>query len=207
MRIGLVPLAAKPFHAGHDGLIRIASKENDEVHVYVSLSDRENVSGAAMEKIWRELIEPTLPHNVVITFVVSPVGTIYKVLGDAQAEATTQNVYTVYSDTTDIGVNFNTLNKYAGNLISSGQIFLKGIKRTETVDVSGSQMRQWLAQGDKQSFVSKLPKGLDGDKVWHVLTSMKPGPKKKKPAGSEKKPAGEQAETLLRSYVGLLIKG
>ena len=33
-------MAAKPYHAGHDGLVRIAASENDEVLLFVSTSDR-----------------------------------------------------------------------------------------------------------------------------------------------------------------------
>ena len=38
--IGLVPMSAKPYHTGHDGLVRIAASENDEVLLFVSISDR-----------------------------------------------------------------------------------------------------------------------------------------------------------------------
>ena len=40
MRIGLVPMSAKPFHRGHAGLIEIAAKENDKVIVFVGLGSR-----------------------------------------------------------------------------------------------------------------------------------------------------------------------
>ena len=40
MRIGLVPMAAKPYHAGHHALVTAAAKENDKVLLYISLSDR-----------------------------------------------------------------------------------------------------------------------------------------------------------------------
>jgi hypothetical protein len=55
MKIGIVPMSAKPFHAGHDALIKFAAghelleplvklgfaeQENDQVNVYVSYSSR-----------------------------------------------------------------------------------------------------------------------------------------------------------------------
>ena len=55
MKIGIVPMSAKPFHAGHNSLIRFAAgielldelvnlgfaeQSNDKVNVYVSYSSR-----------------------------------------------------------------------------------------------------------------------------------------------------------------------
>ena len=40
MKIGLVPMAAKPYHAGHHELVKMAALQNDKVFVYVSTSDR-----------------------------------------------------------------------------------------------------------------------------------------------------------------------
>jgi citrate lyase synthetase len=210
--IGLVPMAAKPYHAGHDGLVRIAAQENDEVLLFVSLSDRDEVSGEAMGQIWKTMIEPTLPTNVKVAYGGSPVGNVYKVLGDADKEQS-EDVFSVYSDPTDIQENYKTLDKYAGNLMAKGQVKLRPVERTSTVDVSGTKMRQLLAQGDKKAFISMLPKGIDGGKVWDLLTTMKPQPKKKA-AGSAKKPAATKpgpapkktrAEGLLRRYVRLLL--
>tara|TARA_B100000700_G_scaffold222517_1_gene245253 strand:- start:790 stop:1539 length:750 start_codon:yes stop_codon:yes gene_type:complete len=40
MKIGLVPMSAKPYHIGHHKLIDIAAKENDVTFVFVSFSSR-----------------------------------------------------------------------------------------------------------------------------------------------------------------------
>ena len=40
MKIGLVPMSAKPFHRGHAGLIEIAASENDQVLVFVGFGSR-----------------------------------------------------------------------------------------------------------------------------------------------------------------------
>ncbi len=204
-KIGLVPMSAKPYHAGHDGLVRIAAKENDEVHLYVSTSDRDEVSGAAMERIWKECIEPTLPGNVRTIYGGSPVGNVIKEVGDANEKGST-DTFSVYSDPEDIK-KFSVLSKYAGNLMAQHQIILRGIERSSTVDVSGTQMRQWLVAGDKASFVAHLPRALDGERVWNILTTMKPEPKKAKAAGAKKTPAAKEvkAEGMLRSLVRLHV--
>lgn len=187
MRIGLVPLSGKPVHAGHVGLIKIASRENDHVLLFVSLSDRKRpgevtILGSDMEKIWKGHIEPTLPGNVSITYTSggSPVRYVYETIGKANEEGS-EDTYVIYSDPVDIEHNYpeRNLEKYAGDLYAKGRIILEPIQRTETVDVSGTKMRAWLASGDKESFVSHLPPGIDGDAVWDTLSkpATQPTPK------------------------------
>lgn len=177
-RIGLVPMAAKPYHAGHDGLVRLAAVENDDVHLYVSLSDRDSISGKGMTQVWKELIEPSLPTNVTVTYGGSPVGNVYKELGDAE-KAGSPDTFTVYSDPTDAAENYKTLDRYAGGLIAKGQVEIQSVPRTSTVDISGTQMRQWFDADDKASFVAKMPYMVDGNKVWDILKANPPGPPKK----------------------------
>jgi len=186
-RIGLIPISGKPYHAGHDGLVRLAAKENDEVHVFVSLSDRDNISGSGMERVWQQLIVPSLPDNVKVTYGGSPVGNVFKEVGDANKEGS-PNTYSIYSDPTDAATNYKTLDRYAGDLIARGQLKLRPVARTSTVDISGTQMRQWFDADDKQSFISGLPKSIDGNKVWEILKSAKLiTPLAKKKPGAAKK--------------------
>ena len=60
MNIGLLPISAKPYHAGHHALVEMAAGANDEVLLYVSISDRKRkgelpISGADMKKVWEEV--------------------------------------------------------------------------------------------------------------------------------------------------------
>lgn len=196
--IGLVPMASRPYHAGHDALIRIASEENNRVIVYVSTTDRENVSGEAMTKVWKNMIEPTLPSNVEIVYGGSPVGNAFKVMGDAD-QAGSVDTYTIYSDTEDAN-RFDALHKYAGNMVANGQIKLRAVERPSTVNVSGTQMRQWLASGDQSNFIAHLPRGIDGEAVWSLLKSSTPT--KQIPKKNKKTPA---SEGLVREFVRLQL--
>lgn len=223
-KIGIVPMSAKPYHAGHDGLVRLAAKENDEVHLYVSTSDRDEVSGKAMAQIWKDQIEPTLPGNVKVTYGGSPVGFSYKDIGEAD-KAGSQDTFLIYSDPEDASTNFPDANlqKYAPNMFASGRIKTRPVERTSTVDVSGTKMRGFLASGDKKSFLKYLPPGLDGEAVWQTLTTMKPEPKDKGKKGTEKPAAAKAAatkapakkgakkpvrgEALLRGFVRTVLGG
>lgn len=195
-KIGIVPMSAKPLHAGHYGLILLAAKENDVVHLYVSLSDRDEVSGKAMEKIWKEIIEPTLPENVIVTYGGSPVGNAWKDVGDANLAGST-DTYKIYSDPVDAEANFpdSLMQKYAPDLFKNGQLTTRPVERASTVDVSGTKMRQFLKNNDEASFLRFMPRQIDGQRVWNILKSMAPLPKKKKSV----------AEVLLRAYIRTLL--
>jgi citrate lyase synthetase len=167
MKIGIVPGSFKPYTVGHDKLVRLAASDCDEVHVYASLADRENVSGAAMQEVWRSCIEPSLPGNVTVTYGGSPIGNAYKEMGEA-SERFSNDAFYVYSATEDMGRFSNeALQKYAPNV----DVVRVGLDRTETDGISGTRMRSWLANGNKDEFVSNLPKTIDGDLAWNILFS------------------------------------
>lgn len=206
-KIGIVPLSGKPYHVGHDMLVRLAARENDEVHLYVSTTTRDSVSGEAMAKIWKDQIEPTLPDNVRVTYGGSPVVNAYKDIGDANKSGS-RDTFRIYSDPEDAATNFPDVNlmKYAPELFTSGRLVRRPVERTSTVNISGTKMRGFLDSGDKASFLRYMPPALNGSKVWDTLQSMKPVPKSPKP----KKIASKKTvhgESLLRTLVQLLLRG
>jgi len=194
--IGLVPMAAKPYHAGHDGLVRIASEENDEVHLFVSTSDRTrkgemSIYGEDMKRIWDDYIEPSLPDNVKVIYGGVPVQHVYEDLENAEASRDRVTKFRIYSDSEDIlKYTDASLMKSAPKLFERGQIELRGVDRNETVNVSGTKMRAMLAAGDVKSFAAFLPPAVRGNaaQIISILT---------------RKPMGE---ALLRKYVGSLLR-
>lgn len=177
--IALIPLAAKPYHAGHDGLVRIASSENDEVHLFVSISDRARtgemkIDGETMFMIWKDYIEDALPDNVksfIDYTVTAPVSKVYNELENAESQGS-QDVYTIYSDVDDIRkYTDEMLSKVAPKLFSKGQIQRRGIERTETVDVSGTEMREFIEDGDIVGFTALLPPAIQqhGKEIFDLL--------------------------------------
>jgi hypothetical protein len=170
MKIGIIPMSAKPYHVGHDMLVNLAASECNEVHLFVSTSDRENVSGEAMTHMWKNHIEKTLPGNVVITYGGSPITNAWKDIGQA-SEIESMDTYVIYSDPDDLSQNFpnDRLEKYASWLFHAGQVTLRPVKRTETVNVSGTEMRLYLASNEKDNFVRKLPRNINSDIYWAAL--------------------------------------
>ncbi|NBP03956.1 MAG: hypothetical protein EBU90_28435 [Proteobacteria bacterium] len=195
MKIGLVPMSAKPYHAGHDGLVRIASNENDIVKLFVSTSDRTRsgelkVSGDTMQTIWWDYIEPTLPENVTPDYGGIPVSKVYLELEKAETEGST-DIYTIYSDEEDIlKYTDESLIKAAPTLFTNGQIVRRGISRSETVQVSGTEMREFLEDGDLVGFVALLPQAIQqhGKEIFELLQDEIVG------------------ENLLRKYVKTILE-
>lgn len=196
MKIGLLGMSAKPYHAGHDGLVRIASDENDSVLLFVSTTDRARsgelrVSGDTMQTIWWDYIEPTLPQNVTPDYGGIPVTKVYAELETAEAEGST-DTYVIYSDEEDIlKYTDEALNKSAPNLFANGQIERRGISRSETVQVSGTEMREFLEDNDVVGFIALLPPAIqkNGKEIFDMLQDEIVG------------------ESLLRRYVKTILEG
>lgn len=197
--IGLIAGSYKPFHAGHDAIIRMAARECDEVHLYVSVSDRikkgeAGVLGADMAKLWQQTIEKSLPANVKVTYGGSPIGNVWKELGAAN-ENKSQDDYVLYSDPTDMAQNFKPelLEKYCGDLYARGGVRIRPVDRSSTVEVSGTRMREFLAKGDKENFIKFLPKGIDSELVWNTLWKSANSLPEKPAVGTKKAPTAKKA--------------
>ena len=203
MKIGIVPMSGKPVHAGHYGLIMLASKECDEVHLYVSTTDRGIISGEAMKKIWLTEIIPTLPPNVEVTLGGSPIRNAWADVGQASEEGS-QDTYLMYSDVVDAAANFPdaAFQRYAANLFTNGQIMRRPVERTSTVNISGTKMRQFIQDDDKESFLRYLPNKINGEKVWQILTQHVPG--RHRQLTSEAQPGSFVKNDSLKLTVGQL---
>ena len=204
MRIGLVPLSAKPYHAGHHALVSKASQQNDEVLLHVSLVDRRRkgefpITGNSMKRIWEEEIENILPGNVTVVYGGSPVRNIYKILQDAEEKVITQNdlehTYTVYSDPSDTAINFSEANrlKYFPTAYDEGYVkfaaemdpdaFTRGVG---TPDIRGEDLRASLQSKDMQAFVEKMPPGVNVENIYNILQ-------------------GQIDEQILKDYIHILL--
>ena len=184
--LGLVPMAGKPLHLGHWKLIEKAAGENDGVVIYTSSSDRIKkgefpIKGDEFVRFWSDIFIPALPKNVKVKLVDSPVRACMHELAWleqslVQDKAGVPNV-NLYSDKEDVEINFKDedLKKYP-EMMALGKISKVGVERTSTVNVSGTKMREFLANGDKDSFLKYLPPVSTADKeeIWNALIAHKP---------------------------------
>ena len=166
--IGIFPLSGKPVHDGHWKVIEKMSNENDYGILLVSVKDRIKkgefpICGEAMFKIWQTYLINKLPKNIIFKIVDSPFNSVFKeinLFGNLK-----KNYYiNVYSDTEDI-------QKY--DKIESDKIKLCGIRRNETVNISGTQMRSFLKVGNENNFKMYLPSCLSALEKNEVLNLIK----------------------------------
>lgn len=181
MKIGLIPMAAKPYHAGHDSLIRLACRECEMVQVFVSLSNRERpgelpIYGKDMEVIWKKYIEKSLPGNCmppIYTMNSSPIGDMMKFLERVEKEGS-EDTFVIYSDLEDIKkYTDKMLMPYMPTLLAAGQVQRRGVDRNETVNVSGTKMRQFISTGDVVEFSKFLPPALQSH-AQEIYTMLAP---------------------------------
>ena len=167
MKIGLVPGAMKPYHAGHHYLTRQAMRECDHVIIITSEKDRKSISGANMRKAWENLIIPLLPSFVEVRFAKSPVGEVYDIIATANDRG--DNVsFRIYGGTEDVArfpgekLNARYGTNLGGTIVNvaeeqAGQ-FVRG--QGNSPMAKGAWVREAIAAGDWKSFERMLPKFL-----------------------------------------------
>lgn len=172
-------MAAKPYHKGHDALIRRAAGESDVLEVYVSLSDRGKkthgeavIKGSAMEKIWREYVIPSLPPNVDVALShTSPVTLVFASLEEYERDHVGIESITIWGGDDDVN-NWRdeVLQKYMP-LLTGGNILHKRVVPRSEVEISGKQMREHLFAGRTSHFKDNLPDTLCtvGDVIIGIL--------------------------------------
>ena len=187
MKIGLVPMAAKPYHAGHHALVEAAAAENDKVIVYVSTSDRKRkgefpIMGQDMVRVWKEEIESVLPGNVEAQYGGSPVRKVYEELERADA-SNSQDTYRVYSDPVDTSRNYPEAyrQKNFAGIYNAGQVIFAAeenpaaFTRGEgTPNISGTKMRSSLEACDFNAFKDGMPDGVNPENIYKILCGKDP---------------------------------
>lgn len=177
VQIALYPGSFKPFHSGHFHVIQTASQNNDFVMVYVSLADRKKsgeatIFGKDMAEIWKNHLMAIMPKNVTISFFQkeSPIRKIYGQLGEAEDDLTNEQ-FRIYGDPSDLQKNFKeeSLKKHFPNLTSGQRLELCPISRSGGVNISGTEMRKYLDEGDKTKFMNGLPDPVDKEAIWDLL--------------------------------------
>jgi hypothetical protein len=81
-------------------------------------------------------------------------------------------VFVIYSDIEDIKkYTDKMLMPYIPTLLAAGQVQRRGVDRNETVNVSGTKMRQFIVTGDVKSFANFLPPALqpNAQKIYSML--------------------------------------
>ena len=183
MKIGLVPVSAKPYHAGHHYLIETAASLNEKIIVFASTSDRHRkgefaVSGDVMHNIWVSEILRILPDNVEVVFGGSPVRKVYEIIGESCEDISSSDSFTIYSDVVDTKQNYSTQQreKYMNPLWSDGRVSFAAESMPESFirgagapDIRAEDVRRHLQNRDFVSFCESMPPALNSYACWTKL--------------------------------------
>lgn len=181
--IGLIGGGFKPFTKGHYHLVEKAAQECDKVILFVSTGDRKRKGEIAitwnqMDPVWEKFLKKIMPSNVEVIFHFQPIKGILDILIEANnnlaaSGSESNNTYIIYSDPEDLAGNFSdkVQQKYFPGLLKNHQVIFKPVERTSGVNISGTQMRNYLATGNVRAFIKGLPKPVQvyGPDIFKML--------------------------------------
>jgi hypothetical protein len=174
-KIGIIPMAAKPFHAGHDMLINQACQQCDITVVFVSVCEREELSSAIMLPIWKSHYLPGLQKKygdkLIIVFSSSPFLDATQLIKN---HAKIEHEVFFYGGVDQLGNDDSSkINEWKVKYLDRDlSITPVGISRISTNGISGTLMRQYLLTGEKTAFVNNLPNWLspaEKSRIWNLL--------------------------------------
>ena len=178
-KIGIIPVSGKPITCGHFHLINLASDETNTVYLFISLLNRIRknefpIYGNSMKIIWEKYLLKILPSNVNVIFcdIFSPIKKIYEILGDVDKSLNKNNFFVIYGNVIDLEKSFSTksINKYLTNLYKNNLLVRRPVIRIN--DISGTIMRKFLFENEKQKFINNLPYELEFSEkidIWNIL--------------------------------------
>lgn len=200
-KVAVIPMAAKPFHAGHDSLIKRAVADgNDSVIVLVSTGGREDITAEDMIPLWRDFYIPGISRHygdkVIIRFSDAPMREALLVAKDLVGRGR-RTVVRLYGGIDAEGNNEaqqRVDSILAKNPEMHDRILPVAVERSGTGGVSGTAMRGYIAADDSRRFMQNLPSWLSKEDklgIWGAMSSV-----------SSKK---LRSENLIRSYVRSVI--
>ena len=163
--LGLIAMSAKPYHIGHDFLIKQASNMCSYVNVYVSTVDRKRkgeitISGVDMKLIWEKFLINNMPDNVLVELdSLSPIKKLYNKLLEIEKETK----IAIFSDIND---------KIKCNLTNVSHITFE--RDIESPNISGKIMRQFIRSNDFDSFKKYMPQYLNQSQKESIFNLLKP---------------------------------
>lgn len=200
-KVAVIPMAAKPFHAGHDSLIRRAVDDgNDSVIVFVSTGGRDEITAEDMIPLWRDYYIPGISRQygdkVTIRFSDAPMREALLVAKDliGRGKKTTVRLYGGVDAAGENEAQQRVDAILAKNPEMKDRILPVAVERSDTGGVSGTAMRGYISSGDSELFMKNLPGWLsekDRLGIWRAMSNI---------SSSKMK-----SENLIRSYVRSLI--
>jgi hypothetical protein len=173
--IGIFVVAGKPVHAGHWSMIQLASQECDEALIITSTSGRDELPPGVMIDAWKAVLEPQFHRDYPnATLIITPESPLQLAVDKMRQLKDVVSKFVFYSDDEDARGKYavEKMSDYIRDPVAFSKFQQRPVARSETVQISGTRMRQFLAADDKQSFDSYVPQTLSQelkDKYWSIL--------------------------------------
>ena len=197
-KIAVIPMAAKPFHKGHQALLDAAEADGNElILVYVSTGGRDELSSSAMVPLWKKYylpaIQETYGDKVAIRFVkgISPMFELRSAVANLVRQSD-DTVVTLYGDPEDAAQRVDSIiNNEKNTSDMTGRVVAGQVPRELSGGISGTKMREFLSNGERDQFIQNLPDFLSDEARLAVWDSLSSGP--------------VQSENLLKDFLRLLL--
>jgi len=173
--LGIFVVSGKPVHAGHWSVIELATKECDEVLVLTSTSGRDELPPGVMIDAWRVVLEPQFhrdyPNATLVITPDSPLGLAVDKMRDLKNVVSS---FVFYADDEDSASKYSRekLDAMIRDPIVVEKFRQRPVPRSETVSISGTRMREFLKNDDKESFEKFVPSTLSPEmkgQYWKIL--------------------------------------
>lgn len=177
--VGFFVVSGKPIHDGHWEMIKRAVEGCDEALIITSTAGRDEIPSGVMIDAWKEVLEPQFyrdyPNAILVITDESPA----KLAAEKMRELKdVVSKFVFFSDAEDARVKYapERLHGLVRDPTAIKKLEQVAIPRSETVDVSGTKMREFLANDDQASFNKFAPRTLSPEmknKYWNILKGDK----------------------------------
>jgi uncharacterized membrane protein (UPF0127 family)/phosphopantetheine adenylyltransferase len=170
--IALYPGGYKPPHIGHYKAAKIATEQTDKVIVFVGPKERNGITQDMSVKLWN-LYTQNDPIEIRKAGV-SPVRDVYDFVELEAKDGDT--LYFIKGEKDSKDPRFVRIPSYAEKFNKKINIEYINVpdqfSRSEK-PVSGTLMRTFIKDNDKESFIDGLPLGVDEEAAWNTVTNLK----------------------------------
>ena len=167
-KIALLPGGFKPPHAGHYNMAKwlVANTDADTVLVRVGSKERDNITREMSLALWDLYTQDDDSIIVKASDSNSPVRDVYDYIEQEAPEDSTVYLGMGEKDIND--QRFNNIGKFAE---PKNIEFETVLVPPQAGGVSGTEMRGFINNDDKESFQKYLPDHIDKNKAWDIVTS------------------------------------
>jgi uncharacterized membrane protein (UPF0127 family) len=173
-KIALLPGGFKPPHAGHYNMAKWLASNTDvnTVVVKVGAKEREGITRGMSLQLW-DLYRSTDPDPIAKKLTIlpstsnSPVADVYDFIEQEAPEGST--IYLGMGEKDMEDARFKNIGKFAD---PKNITFKTTLVPPQAGGVSGTKMRDFIKNNNKESFQKYLPDHIDKDKAWDLVSSI-----------------------------------